>query len=217
MKPKFIVKIIIDIFMSLVLLLLMAFQLTGQKAHEWLGAAMLILFLLHNFLNIRWYKNLFKGKYTIIRIIKTFVNIVMLIAMLGSMLSGIAMSRYTFGFIDLSFSAVFARKIHLICVYWCFVLMSIHLGMHWGIILAIIKKLKINTMAFKIISLVIAIYGAYSFYDNGILSYMFLRNEFAFFDFEKSCALVIIQYLSMMGLWVFITHYGTKFISNKGE
>lgn len=217
MKPKFIVKIIIDIFMTLILLLLMTFQLTGQQAHEWLGAAMLILFLVHNFLNISWYKNLIKGKYTIIRIIRAFVNIVMLIAMLGSMLSGIAMSQYAFDFLNLSFSAALARKTHLVCVYWCFVLMSIHLGMHWGMIIAMIKKLSINTMALKIISLVIAIYGAYSFYDNGILSYMFLRNEFAFFDFEKSGALVIIQYLSMMGLWVFITHYGTKFIRSKGE
>lgn len=217
MKPKFIVKIIIDIFMTLSLLLLMSFQLTGQKAHEWLGAAMLILFLGHNFLNISWYKNLFKGKYTIIRVMRTFVNIVMLIAMLGAMLSGIAMSRYAFDFLNFSFSAALARKIHLVCVYWCFVLMSIHLGMHWGMIIAMIKKLNINPMVLKIISLVIAIYGAYSFYDNGILYYMFLRNEFAFFDFEKSGVLVIIQYLSMMGLWVFITHYGTKFISNKGE
>ncbi len=217
MKFKFIVKIIIDIIMTLILILLMAFQVTGQKAHEWLGASMLVLFLLHNILNIRWYKNLIKGKYSTLRFIHIFLNIVMLMAMVGAMVSGIVMSLYTFSFIDLGFSMALARKIHLVSVYWCFVLMSVHLGMHWGMIMAMIKRLNINSVALKIISAVIAIYGAYSFYDNGILSYMLLRNEFVFFDFERSGFLVIFQYLTMMGLWVFITYYGTKLIRNKGE
>lgn len=217
MKFKFIVKIIIDIIMTLILILLMAFQVTGQKAHEWLGASMLVLFLLHNILNIRWYKNLIKGKYSTLRFIHIFLNIVMLMAMVGAMVSGIVMSRYSFSFIDLDFSMAFARKFHLVSVYWYFALMSIHLGMHWGMTMAIIKRLNINSVALKIISVVIAIYGVYSFYDNGILSYMLLRNEFVFFDFEKSGVLVIFQYLTMMGLWVFITYYGAKLIRNKGE
>lgn len=217
MKFKFIVKTIIDVAMTFILLLLMAFQVTGQKAHEWLGASMLVLFLLHNFLNIRWYKNLIKGKYSTLRFIHTFLNIIMFLAMIGAMVSGIVMSRYAFSFIDLGFSMALARKIHLVSVYWCFVLMSIHLGMHWGMIMAMIKRLNINSVTLKIISAFIAIYGAYSFYNNGIFSYMLLKNEFVFFDFEKSGVLVILQYFSMMGLWVFITYYSTKFLRNKGE
>ena len=41
----------IDAVMSIVLLFLMAFQVTGDKYHEWIGAGMLVLFLIHNFLN----------------------------------------------------------------------------------------------------------------------------------------------------------------------
>lgn len=43
MKKKFIGKMVIDMIMTGLLLLLMARQLTGDSAHEWLGAAMLIL------------------------------------------------------------------------------------------------------------------------------------------------------------------------------
>lgn len=47
------IKMIIDLFMTLFLLVLMAYQITGEKLHEWFGAGMVVLFLIHNFLNIR--------------------------------------------------------------------------------------------------------------------------------------------------------------------
>lgn len=59
MKLK--IKMGIDFLMTALLLCLMAYQVTGQKLHEWFGTGMLVLFLLHNILNIRWYGSLFKG------------------------------------------------------------------------------------------------------------------------------------------------------------
>lgn len=61
MKAKMKIKIGIDFLMTVLLLLLMAYQITGQKLHEWFGAGMLALFILHNILNIKWYGNLSKG------------------------------------------------------------------------------------------------------------------------------------------------------------
>lgn len=57
MKPKF--KIAADILMTLTLLLLMAYQIVGQELHEWFGSGMLVLFIIHNILNIKWYGALF--------------------------------------------------------------------------------------------------------------------------------------------------------------
>ena len=38
MKPKMLFKITVDFIMTVLLLLLMAKQITGNTAHEWLGA-----------------------------------------------------------------------------------------------------------------------------------------------------------------------------------
>ena len=46
MKPKQILKIITDIAMTVTLLLLMAYSLVGEAAHEWLGIGMFVLFIL---------------------------------------------------------------------------------------------------------------------------------------------------------------------------
>ena len=61
MKPKMMVKISIDFVMTILLLLLMARQITGESAHEWLGAGMFLLWVVHHILNFKWHGNLFKG------------------------------------------------------------------------------------------------------------------------------------------------------------
>lgn len=60
MKPKMILKLTVDIGMTVALLLLMAYELIGQAAHEWIGIAMFVLFILHHILNISWSRNLLK-------------------------------------------------------------------------------------------------------------------------------------------------------------
>ena len=39
---------------------------------------------------------------------------------------------------------------------------------------------------------------------------MFLKQEFVFFDFEKSAVFVFTEYIAMMGLGVFIGFYAAK-------
>lgn len=58
MKPKMIMKIVVDIAMTIALLLLMTYELIGQAAHEWVGIGMFALFVLHHILNGKWSKNL---------------------------------------------------------------------------------------------------------------------------------------------------------------
>ena len=64
MKAKARLKIIIDVLMTLALLFLMGYQFWGDVAHEWVGAGMFVLFILHHVLNSSWYKSLFRGAWT---------------------------------------------------------------------------------------------------------------------------------------------------------
>ncbi|MDO5813742.1 MAG: hypothetical protein Q4Q31_11665 [Bacillota bacterium] len=113
-KQKY--KIVIDLFMTITLLLLMLFQITGQQFHEYLGMIMLILFLGHNFLNRKWYRHLFKGKYRLYRYIQTILNISILMMMLGLGYSGMVMAQYLP--FSISGSLSLARRLHLACSYW---------------------------------------------------------------------------------------------------
>lgn len=61
MKTK---RRIVDAAMLLLLPLLMACSLIGEAFHEAAGTLMLVLFLLHHWMNRAWWKNLFKGRYS---------------------------------------------------------------------------------------------------------------------------------------------------------
>ena len=219
MKGKMTIKIILDLLMTAVLLALMAFQITGQELHEWFGVCMLVLFLAHNILNFKWYKTLFKGRYTIFRILQTVINLAVLISMLCLAYSGILMSRYALSFIPLDGSMALARQMHMAASYWGFVLMSIHAGLHYGMIVSVVgKKVKDRSTSkaavwvLRVFAVFIAAYGAVCFYQADIISYMFLKNQFAFFDFEQSAVSVFVEYAAMMGLWIWISYYLAKIL-----
>ena len=58
MNTKMIFKICVDFAMTVILVLLMAFEMIGRSMHEWLGAAMFLLFMIHHYFNLYWIKNI---------------------------------------------------------------------------------------------------------------------------------------------------------------
>lgn len=213
MKKKFICKIIIDMIMTVLLLFLMARQITGDSAHEWLGAGMLILWIAHHILNRNWYSHLFKGKYTPIRILQTVTNFAVLLSMFGLMVSGIILSREVFALLPISGGIAPARSLHILCAFWGFVLMAFHLGLHWNMILGMIRKVvgpvksKGKRIALRVTAAAVAGYGLYAFIKNQFLSYMFLTSPFVFFDFERPVLFFFIEYIAIMGLFIFLSYY----------
>lgn len=135
--------------------------------------------------------------------------------MLGSMVSGILLSRYVFTFVDVRGVAMTARSVHMICAYWGFVLMSFHLGLHWSMMIGIAGRLfenpsKIRAWIARIAGAALAVYGIYAFKKRAIGTYMFLQAHFVFFDYKESLSLFLLDYLAVMGLFVFLGHYAGK-------
>lgn len=216
MKKK--VKMLVDIFMTVLLFFLMARQLIGDTAHEWLGAGMFLLWIAHHILNRRWFSYLLQGKYTPVRTVQTVINLALLLAMLGQMVSGIILSRDIFAFLPISGGVAMARSLHVFCGFWCFVLMSLHLGLHWNMILGRIRNAAGGTGAnnrrkarlLRIGVTAVALYGLYAFVKNQFILYMLRLSSFAFFDFERPVVLYVTEYLAIMGLFIWIAHYGMK-------
>ena len=45
------------------------------------------------------------------------------------------LSEYVFADIKITGVANTARNVHMLCAYWVFILMSLHLGLHWNMFL----------------------------------------------------------------------------------
>lgn len=219
MKPKTIVKLAVDILMTVLLLLLMGYHFWGEVAHEWIGAGMFMLFIAHHLLNLNWHKNILKGKYTVLRAIVLCIDVLILVSMLAQMYSGIVMSRYVFDFLPINGGMSLARRLHILGAYWGFILMSLHFGLHWNMVMGVIKKLsphtqtsKIHSVLLPIIGILVAGYGVFAFVKRDFLTYLFLKSEFVFLNYEEAKILFFADYLALMGLCIFIAHYSTKLL-----
>lgn len=218
MRLNMVFRMGIDLLMTISLIFLMAYQVTGEKGHEWLGTGMILSFLIHIFFNRMWYKNLSKGKYTKFRVAQTVINFLILFLIISSGISGIVMSRYVFRFLDLEISTSLARLVHMCAGYWGFILMSVHLGMHWDMISGMLQKhlkdKKIFNISLKVLGIFISLHGIYTFIKLNLFSYMILKNQFVFLDFEQNPLSVFFDYFSIMTTCVTVTYYFIKLHSN---
>lgn len=60
-------RLIIDIAMTVSMPVLMAYELTGEALHEYLGVIIFVLFVIHHTLNPGWIKGIAKGRYNAAR------------------------------------------------------------------------------------------------------------------------------------------------------
>ena len=200
---------IIDILMTVALMLLMSKQITGQAGHEYTGIIMFALFLLHQYLNRKWYSSLFKGRYSLLRSFSALVTLSLLVSFVITALSGIIISE-EFLFLNVDALTSSARTAHLCCSYLSFVLMGVHLGLHWGMIAGRIKSQwpGIAGSAF-------AGWGLYVFMNMRLYEYIFLINEFAFIDYDKNPALALAENIAMMAFWTLAGYQAGRALSGK--
>jgi len=205
MKTKMIVKRVIDVALTVTLLLLMAFQVTEQLAHEWLGVTMLALTIVHQILNRKYYASIFKGKYPPLRGFQLIVNALLLLSFVCTALSGMMMSRFATPFMNGILPSSFVRQAHLALSHWSFVLMGLHLGLHFGIVTAKLKNKAVKIVLGAVMSGV-SVCGFYLFIKTDMLSYMLFKTPFAFLDYEKAWWLVLLENLAMLLAWGFAAY-----------
>ena len=220
MKPKTIVKLCTDLVMTVILLLLMTYELIGQALHEWFGIAIFVLFILHHILNGGFYKSIFKGKYSPIRIFKVVLFLGVNLAMLGSSVSGVIISRHALSFLPIGGGRSFGRTLHMLSAYWGFILMSLHLGFHWITMLNLARRITSKPpvkWTLRAVGTAIAGYGVYAFVKREPAQYLFLKTQFVFLDFEEPLLFFVLDYMAIMGLFVFIGHYISVFLRRVGK
>lgn len=110
----------------------------------------------------------------------------------------------------------------MVCVYWSFILMSLHLGLHWNMILGVVRKAagatapsSIRTLILRLLAAAVAAYGIYAFVKHRLVNYFFLRTMFVFFDYEQPPLQFLVEYLAMMGLFVIFAYFINKFIGKQ--
>lgn len=161
MKNRNIIKIIIDIIMTIIMITLMNLKLFGIKTHEILGITVLIIFIIHKLLNLKMikssFKNLLNNKLKKRFKVSFILDIILFLFMIGVIITGILISNYLFKDLFIGNIGVI-KKIHKFLSWWFLVLISVHFGFHLYILTDYIKN-KFLTTIFIIIYLLISLNG----------------------------------------------------------
>lgn len=205
-------KLLTDGALTLSLLLLMSYGMVGEATHEWIDVSMLILSIAHHIWNRKWLGALRRGRYTAFRTVQTILACAVLVCMLGSMSSGIMLSRHVFRLGNISGLTAWAQTAHMTCAYWGFAMMSLHLGLHWNMVISsLARRFKAFAPAWSWITWILAFgiagYGVYAFFTRDFSGYLLMKLHFVFYDYSEPLIFFLLDYLAIMGLCVLIGYY----------
>ena len=205
-------RIALDIAMTILLIAAHAYRITGDIAHEWIGVSVFVLFIAHNVINYRWYKNIGKGTYTAQRVIMTTVNALLALTMATLVITGFMQSRIVLSFLNLP-GSMLLRQIHTTAAYWGLPLIGVHIGLHWGMFTKFISKDRIIISILRILAFLFAVLGVWSSFDRDMFSKLFLGFSFDYWPEERPAVLFFTETLSVMGIYVFVIYYFIKLVS----
>lgn len=222
MNRNILIRLVIDLSMTVLLLVAMANHITGNIIHELVGVILFLLFIAHNTLNRRWYKMIFKGKHNVRRILSIAVNLLFLVSMAVVMLSSVPISRDIFAFIPINNNMILLQ-IHVMTSYWGFIFMAVHIGMSWGTIINAVRKMtgitgtsRIRTIGLRVIAVLIVVYGVQASFEREMFYKLTVYNPFGW-NIDKSSMGFLIDHLSIMGIYISGTHYALKFVRKQDK
>ena len=170
------VKISVDVLMLALFIYLMSYRVTRALGlHAIFGASLFALFILHHILNYRFYRTMFRGKYSFRRILLVVSDLLLTVAMLFMAASSLGMSGAV---VDLGITMTqTARDMHVVSTAWGYLLMALHLGFHLHpLLIKAEKKAKGTVLEYAVYVLLVAgaVFGLVSFVKSELWQDMFL-------------------------------------------
>ena len=175
MNKKIILKLTLDIVMTLLMIVLMGYNITGNLIHEILGIAVLVMIIIHNLLNIKWFISVFKGKQKNYKLkLKVIINLLLTINSIFLLISSLIISQNVFLFLGIANLGNWTY-IHRLTAYLEIIMIAIHLGFHWKMVIGAFRKMfklkdknKLRTFLLRLIALTLAVVGVKASFDRDI-------------------------------------------------
>jgi len=217
------VRLFVDLIMTVLLVAAMACRVTEVTVHELAGISVFALLCFHLVLNRRWFRNIIHGKYNIFRILNTALDLLLFVSMAALLISSVPGSRVVFKFFAVK-GSLFARQVHVASAYWCFILISVHIGLHWKMIMNAARRMtgiasasRVRAISLRIAALLIFAFGVRASFDRNVWSKLIMYYSFDTWDPNGSAIGFIFANLAIMGMYICATHYALKFVPKQNS
>lgn len=221
MSLVFLFRLIFDFIAAGLLLFGMSYWWLGNTAHELAGCAMFLLVIMHNIFNRRWYGAITKARPEARGWFNIAVTLLLLVAMLVLLVTSVLIS-HALSDIMSAYGSFTARQIHVLAAYWALMIVSVHLGLRWPLIMGVARQLigisrpsVLRTRALRAIAVLVACHGVWSSFALAIGTKLAMRTTLDWWSFEESVAGFFVHCVAVAGLYVFLTYYAVKWIHDR--
>ena len=218
MSSMFLMRLAFDMVAAGLLLLGLAYWWLGNTVHELAGTGMFLLVIVHNVFNRRWYGRISKEKRRRRGLFNIGATLLLLAVMLVLLVTSVLISNTLSGFFS-AYGGFTVRQIHTLAAYWALVILAIHLGLRWSLIMGVARTLlgistesAMRTLALRTAAAVFAIHGIWSSFELGFGSRLAMQMTLDWWNFEESVAGFFVHCIAIAGLYMFITYYALKWI-----
>jgi hypothetical protein len=217
----FFLRLAFDFVAAGLLLIGLAYYWMGNTFHELVGTGMFLLVIIHNAFNRRWYGTISSGRREARGLINITVTGLLLIAMLALLITSLMISNTLFSFLSLD-GGFTARQIHTLAAYWALVIVSIHLGLRWPMMMGVTRNLfgitttsAARCFVLRASAVGIAIQGVRSSFELDVGTKLSIQLTLDWWNFEQSVAGFFLHCIAIAGLYIFLTYYAMKWVQHR--
>jgi hypothetical protein len=212
LNPALLTRLVLDLAAACLLLFAMAYYWQGNAAHEIAGTALFLLLISHNVFNRRRYTAFAKRAGGLRQKIDMATIFLLATAMLTLLITSLMISETVFGVL-LPRGDFNARQVHTLAAYWVLVIVSVHLGMRWSVILAAGRRLfridrpnLTRTLVLRAVAVCLAIQGVFSSFELSMGTQLAMQITLDWWNFEESAIGFFLHCIAVSGLYIALTY-----------
>jgi Domain of unknown function (DUF4405) len=214
----FLLRLSLDGLAAGLLLVGLAYWWLGNIVHEFVGTAMFLLLILHNIFNRRWYGSIARTQREPRSLFNIGVTFALLSVMLSLLVTSVLISKALVEFLP-AWGGFTVRQIHTLAAYWALIIVAIHLGLRWPMLMGIARNLLgikkptiVRTIALRLATLAIATHGIWSANVLGLGTKLSMQMTLDWWNFEESVAGFFVHCLAVAGLAIAATNYSLQLV-----
>jgi hypothetical protein len=212
----FLLRLVLNGLAAGLLLFAFSYYWQGNAAHEVAGIAMFVLLVVHGAFHRRWFASLSKAPRARRGKFNTALTLLLLAGMLLLLATSLVISESVFA--NLRWDDDFTmRRLHAGVAYWLLVVVSIHLGLRWPLLMVTASRLlgihspsRARTALLRMMALGIAIQGVISAQALNLHARLLFHMSLDWWDFGTSVAGFFGHCMAFAGLCIGVTYYGVR-------
>lgn len=215
-------RLLLAASMAALLLLSLAYWWLDNGTHEISGITLFGLLAWHLYTNRRWFLKLRIGRYDAGRLAVVAVHSWLAINFAVLLVTSVLISRSLLSFTQLT-DNIRVIELHWFSAYWAVMIIAVHAGSHWARVMATTAKVfrlspsRIRLGALRLASIILLVFGAWSFVVLGVSTKLMFGYSLDFWDFTASVTPFFAHWATVVAAVAVLSHYGMVLLRSTGR